>query len=58
MYHGKAEVGIKTGEAVYCVSLSLTSQVVVIQKEDDLDDHLKRLLDDMTAKTGHPGLNS
>jgi hypothetical protein len=27
-------------------------------EDDDLDDHLKRLLDDMTAETetGHPGI--
>jgi hypothetical protein len=24
MYHGKVEVGIKIGEAIYCASLSLT----------------------------------
>jgi hypothetical protein len=35
-------------------------RIIIRKEDDDLDDHFKRLLDDMTAETerGHPGLNS
>jgi hypothetical protein len=32
MYHGKVEVGIKIGEAIYCAALSLTSYTSYIDQ--------------------------